>query len=117
MAKRRTMDLAETFGDFWLGMAGAVADGFATVTRKRRERKADDLLDDEHAFIKDVTEGLKAAVSEAVKVVKEIEDDLGERTPALRTTNVGTNGTRTVKVKRGAIIQEKKKDDGPRGRA
>ena len=80
MDKKKPMDYVETFGDFWLGMAGAVAGGFSAMTKQRRERKdvekakkPDDESLEKRAddFFLDVTTGMKAAITEAQQVVEQ----------------------------------------------
>lgn len=71
---RRAGDVIETFGDFALGMAGALGRGLASFTERRRDQKEHDQKAD---FLTDASDALVVALGEAQAVAHQMKSELG----------------------------------------
>jgi hypothetical protein len=82
MASRKPGQLLEIFGDFWLGVAGAGAEGFAQMTKKRREEK--NKPESTHDFFENAADAaqtvFKEALSAAQQTAKELKDQVKSKT-------------------------------------
>jgi hypothetical protein len=75
LGDRKPGELIETFGDFWLGMAGALGRGLSEFSKTRREKKADNEPTD---FMTDATAALEVTIEEARRVTGQTKEELIE---------------------------------------